>query len=110
MSDLSSRTLRITDPQSFAEDPLRVYRAVQFVARFGLSIESATLETMRSMLDSLSELPKERIWEEWRKLVTKSPKPSLGLVAAKEIGLISRYYPELDALESTPQDPVWHPE
>ena len=77
ISDIGSRTLRITDPQTFADDPLRVYRALQFVARFGLEIEPESAARMRLMLESLTELPKERIWEEWKKLLLKSDKPSL---------------------------------
>ena len=50
---------------------------MQFIARFELTPTEETIEICRSM--NISDLPPERIFEEWRKLILKSKKPSAGL-------------------------------
>jgi len=57
----------------------------------------------------LAELSKERIFEEFCKLLLKAKRPSIGLEAAKVLGILA-YFPELKALIGVPQDPKWHPE
>ncbi|WP_309399681.1 CCA tRNA nucleotidyltransferase [Cerasicoccus maritimus] len=104
--DLANGVLRHVSHQ-FAEDPLRVLRAMQFLARFELTIAPETLELCRSI--EAEDLPKERLFEEWAKLIRKGEKPSLGLYFLQECGWL-RYYPELVALTTCPQDPKWHPE
>ncbi len=108
MADIQKKVLRATDPKTFVEDPLRVLRAMQFAGRFGFTVESETLELCRSL--DLSELAKERVGEEWNKLLLKSPKPSVGLNAGREMGVISKLHPELNALIDVPQEKEWHPE
>ncbi len=111
-ADLESKVLRIVDSTTFIEDPLRVYRAVGFVARFTLTMEPQTKALCKKMVadGALDELATERIWEEWKKLLLKSPKPSLGFEAMRELGIIKRYFSELDALIGVAQDPKYHPE
>ncbi len=110
--DLKRGVLRHIDDATFVEDPLRVYRAVQFAARFGFNVAQETARLCQKMVDEgmLEELPKERIFEEWRKLLLKAPKPSVGFELMREWGITKRYYPELHALIGCPQDPKWHPE
>lgn len=109
--DLENRRLRCVDPETFVDDPLRVLRAVQFAARFELSCDSSLLELCRTMIGrgALEELPKERIFEELRKLFLKSSRPSVGLTLLKEMGGLPFFSP-LEKFEHTPQDPVSHPE
>ena len=57
----------------------------------------------------LSELSAERVLGEWRKLLLKGVRPSLGLELLRETDLL-RFTPELAALIGVPQDPEWHPE
>ncbi len=110
--DLKKRRLRMVDAVRFAEDPLRVYRAAQFASRLGyhLDPECRQLCIELNQTGQLDNLPKERLHEEWRKLVVVSEQPSLGLQMLKEWGVLARHYPELDVLSSIPQDPRWHPE
>ncbi|MFA7353858.1 MAG: CCA tRNA nucleotidyltransferase [Sulfurimonadaceae bacterium] len=88
ISDLKNKTLKAVDEKSFAEDPLRVLRAAQFCARFELKIERNLFLTCKDMVSKnmLDELPKERIFEEIKKLHLKSRKPSLGFKLLKEFG------------------------
>ncbi|MDP3985266.1 MAG: HD domain-containing protein, partial [bacterium] len=110
VKDLRERQLRVTDVERFHDDPLRVLRGLQFIARFGLEVEPETAQIMREMIPELKELPKERILEEWKKLLLKSKKPSVGLSAGMMLGIFHEIHPELPPLIETPQEPEWHPE
>jgi tRNA nucleotidyltransferase (CCA-adding enzyme) len=110
LKDLRERRLKVTDPERFRDDPLRVLRGIQFMSRFGLEIDADTVPILQEMAPFLKELPKERILEEWKKLLLKSEKPSLGLAAAMTLGILREIHPELPPLKETPQEPDWHPE
>ncbi len=107
MADLKARVLRAVDPATFGEDSLRVLRGMQFAARFGFSIDPATVALCRAI--PLDDLPAERIWGEVEKLLL-APKPSLGLAAGLEMGVMDKLFPELKALAGCPQEPEWHAE
>ena len=109
--DMDAHLLRHIDDNTFTEDPLRVYRAVQFCARFGYELAPETKKLCLNMVKKgmLEELPKERIYTEFVKLLLKSPKPSVGFELLRELGILT-YFPELEAIISVPQDPKWHPE
>lgn len=104
--DLDAKVLRHTS-DAFAEDPLRVLRAMQFLARFEFTIAPETV-ALCATIDP-EGLPAERLFEEWAKLVVQGRKPSLGLAFLRDCGWV-RHYPELEALIGVPQDPEWHPE
>jgi tRNA nucleotidyltransferase (CCA-adding enzyme) len=112
VNDLNERMLRVTDPERFQDDPLRVYRALQFVARFDLAADAPTKKLMTEMVErgDMDELAKERVTEEIRKLLLKAAQPSVGFELARDIGIIERYLPELHALIDLPQEAEWHPE
>lgn len=105
-ADLAERTLRHVS-EKFAEDPLRVLRAMQFMARFNLRAAPETLDQCRRL--DQADLAPERIFAEWKKLILKGETPSLGLFFLEEVGWL-RFYPELQATVDCPQDPRWHPE
>ena len=106
IDDLSNKHLRHISP-AFSEDPLRVLRAMQFIARFNLSVSPDTVKLCQSLTPN--EIPKERIWEEWKKLLLKGHTISLGLQFLEDCEWLS-YFPELSALTECEQDPEWHPE
>jgi tRNA nucleotidyltransferase (CCA-adding enzyme) len=106
--DLARRVLRVVDPRTFADDSLRVLRALQFSARFEAPLESASLAICRAI--PLDDLPAERIWGEVEKLLLQAARPSLGLQLGLELGVVERLWPELHALVGCAQDPEWHPE
>jgi tRNA nucleotidyltransferase (CCA-adding enzyme) len=112
IKDLKDGVLRVTDTERFQDDPLRVYRGIQFAARLNLEVEPKTLKLMRDMVarGDMDELASERVTEELKKLLLKAEKPSKGFELARELGLIKRDYPELDALIDLPQEAEWHPE
>lgn len=108
--DLEHGILRVTDEERFADDPLRVLRGLQFIGRFDLAPEPKTAAVMERMASQLKELPKERIFEEWRKLLLFSKEPAKGLRMGMALGVFRELHPELPALAATPQEPEWHPE
>ena len=110
LRDIRNRVLRATDPEKLPQDSVRAKRAIQFVGRFGLTIEQNTLELMQTMVPDLKKEPKERILEEWKKLLIKSDKPSLGLSAGMLLGVFKELHPEFLPLRETKQEPEWHPE
>jgi len=110
VEDIKNRILRITDQERFRDDPLRVLRALQFIGRFGLEIDKNSMVVIQEMASQLKELPKERIGEEWKKLLLKSEKPSLGLSAGMILGVFREIHPEFPPLADTQQEKEWHPE
>jgi len=98
VDDIQNKILRATDPNVFIEDSLRILRGAQFAARFKMSVEPQTMELMKGASVELPNLPRERIGTEWRKLLMKGDKPSLGLDVMKETGALQQLHPELDAL------------
>lgn len=106
LGDLRRGILRHTSEQ-FAEDPLRVLRGMQFIARFGLTADPATIARCRTI--EPEGLAAERIFEEWRKLLLLGNRIGAGLEFLRATGWI-QHVPELAALVDCPQDPTWHPE
>jgi len=111
LEDIKTKTLKHIDDKTFVEDSLRVYRAVQFVSRFNLKIDNKTKKLCKQIVDNdeCKYLPKERVYEEFKKLFLKSPKPSIGFEVLKEFGLL-KYFPELQSLVGCIQDKEYHPE
>lgn len=107
-ADIEARILRAVDAATFGEDPLRALRAVQFAARFELTVDPETARLCASM--PVAELPAERIFGEIEKLLLKARRPSLGLRLLGDWGMLAHVAPELIPLGETPQDPLWHPE
>ncbi|TLP41114.1 CCA tRNA nucleotidyltransferase [Arcobacter arenosus] len=111
LEDIKTKTLKHINDKTFLEDSLRVYRAVQFVSRFDLNIDDKTKKLCKQIVDNdeCKYLPKERVYEEFKKLFLKSPKPSIGFEVLKEFGLL-KYFPELKNLVDCIQDKEYHPE
>ncbi len=106
--DLGARVLRAVDPATFADDSLRVLRALQFAARFQLTVEASTMALASAV--ALDDLPSERVWGEFEKLLLEARRPSIGFALGQELGVVGRLLPELEALVGCPQEPEWHPE
>jgi tRNA nucleotidyltransferase (CCA-adding enzyme) len=107
-SDLASRVLRMVDARTFADDSLRVLRALQFAARFDCVLDPRTAALCASI--PLDDLPAERVWGELEKMLLRAPRPSSGFTLGRSLGVVERLWPELHALVDCPQEPDWHPE
>ncbi len=95
-ADLANRTLRaIGDPTArFAEDKLRILRAVRMAARFELSIDPATLAAARRMAEQIRVVSVERIAEEFRKMLVNRHR-ARALMLLNEFDLVGPILPEL---------------
>lgn len=106
--DIQDKILRTPNPTTFVEDPLRLFRVMQFVSRFAMEPDE-TLDKLCVSMD-VSGVSRERIEQEMEKMLLKSKKPSLGLRWLARIGRLRDIFPELAVLQGLEQDPGWHPE
>lgn len=106
--DLHDRIIRTPqDPHvTFADDPLRMLRAIRFAARFGFTIEEATYAAISDCADRLSIVSEERIRTELVKiLICSNPVP--GMEQLRETKLLNQFAPELAAMHGVTQN-VYH--
>src|SRR3954468_11098868 len=99
LGDLLARRLRTpgTAEDSFADDPLRMLRAVRFVAQLGLTPDPEVVEAMTSLAPQLGRITAERVQHEFsRTLLNDSPRAALDLFVST--GLADVVLPELSAL------------
>lgn len=97
MADVKARRLRVVDPKTFIEDSLRVLRGAQFAARFEFSLAPETVALCRTI--PLDDLPSERVWGEFEKLLTKAVRPSIGFEALETLSALDTCFPELAELK-----------
>jgi putative nucleotidyltransferase with HDIG domain len=110
-ADLDARIIRaIGEPsRRFAEDKLRMLRAVRFAARFGYQIEPFTFKAIRQHVHEIHAVSAERIREELSKLLTEGA-ARRGFELLDELGLLPKLLPEVAAMKNVPQPPQYHPE
>jgi poly(A) polymerase len=99
LGDLIRRRLRTPGPaeDSFADDPLRMLRAVRFVAQLGLAPDDDVVAAMTAMSAELGRITAERVQAELSKaLLQDAPRAALELFVAT--GLADVVLPELSAL------------
>lgn len=95
--DLDARVVRaIGDPsERFAEDHLRMLRAVRFATRLDFAIDPATADAIRKNADKITRISPERIREELDKMFTQ-PTRSKSLTIMSEMGLLDHLWPGAD--------------
>lgn len=106
--DLERRILRHVSTETFPEDALRVLRGAQFAARFHCEVAPETVMLCKAM--SLSELSRERVWEELRKALLKSDTPSVFFWVLRKMEQLGTWFPEVENLIGVEQNPVYHAE
>ena len=106
--DLERKVLRHVSDDSFPEDPLRVFRAAQFAARFGFTVAPET-RTLCSRM-TVDALPGERVMGELEKALLQAERPSVFFEELRKMGQLSVWFPEVQALIGVPQPPRYHPE
>jgi putative nucleotidyltransferase with HDIG domain len=107
LADIERRVLRaVGDPGArFAEDALRMVRAVRLAAVLELGIEPATLAAIREHAGLAAHVSGERVSAELEKLLA-SPRPSIGLRHMADTGLLEVLLPELAAQGGVPQNKI----
>jgi len=95
--------------QRFAEDRLRMLRAVRFAARFGFRIEEETWQAIRRLHAGILQVSRERVRDEILKILTEGG-ARRGFELLDESGLIADLLPEIAAMKGVAQPPEFHPE
>lgn len=107
-TDLKNNTLRAPVIEKFVEDPLRLFRVMQFVGRFNMQPDMVLHNACKTM--SIKGVSIERIEQEYIKLFLYAPQPSKGFLWLHSIGRLQEFLPELYVTIDTLQDKRWHPE
>ena len=110
-ADLKAGILRaIGEPsRRFAEDKLRMLRAVRFAARFHFAIEPATVAAIRRHAAEINQVSAERLRDELTKLLTEGA-ARRGFELLDDVGLLRQVLPEIAAMKGVEQPPQFHPE
>jgi len=106
--DLRAQLIRFISESAFLEDPLRMLRAIQFVARFEFTLEENTKAAIGKHAELLRTVSAERIAEELNKLMLKSRQPSVGWRLLRETGLLKHFLPELENCAGVDQPGGYH--
>jgi tRNA nucleotidyltransferase/poly(A) polymerase len=110
-ADLEAGIVRaIGEPiQRFAEDKLRMLRAVRFAARFLFTIEPVTFAAIRRHAAEIGQVSAERLRDELTKLLTEGAARH-GFELLDDTGLLQQLLPEIAAMKGVEQPPQFHPE
>lgn len=110
-TDLDARLLRaIGNPSDrFAEDKLRMLRAVRFATTLGFTIDTAAWEAVKCHAAEIHAVSAERIRDEFCKILL-SPNRLRGFDLLDESGLLREILPEMESLKGCDQPPDFHPE
>lgn len=108
LQDINQKVLRTPDAHFFVQDPLRFFRVMQFIARFDMQPDEVLNDVCKQMV--IKDLSRERIEQEFKKMLLLSAAPSQGLRWLRSIERLQEIMPELAATIGIEQDPKWHPE
>jgi poly(A) polymerase len=109
--DLSKGILRTIGKAEdrFAEDYLRILRAVRFCVRFGYELSEDIRPAVLKLVGRLNVLSAERIRDEFNKMLT-GPEPDRALRMMLEMGILREILPEIAEMSGVTQHPEYHPE
>jgi poly(A) polymerase len=110
-ADLDHRLIRAIGraEDRFAEDHLRLLRAVRFAARLGFDIEASTFRAIRALAPAISSVSAERVFEELTRILTEGgARPGFELLDRS--GLLHHVLPEIERMKGVAQPPEYHPE
>jgi poly(A) polymerase len=110
-ADLKAGIIRtIGEPhRRFAEDKLRMLRAVRFAARFGYKVDAETMSAIRELAVKIHHVSRERIREELLKMLTEGA-ARRAFELLDESGLLAQVLPEISKTKGVEQPPQFHPE
>lgn len=96
LKDLENKILRTPlDPDiTYSDDPLRMMRAIRFATQLSFHIEETSFNAISRNAYRISIVSKERIMEEWNKIMS-TPKPSVGIKLMDKCGLLKEIFPQL---------------
>ena len=111
-ADIKGRIIRaIGDPFArFAEDHLRLLRAVRFATTLDFSLDPGTRQAMQTLAGELRRISAERVQQELTRILTEARQPGQALALLADTGLCVVVLPEVAALRGVEQPPEYHPE
>ena len=111
-ADLEKKIIRaIGEPEKrFAEDHLRMLRAVRFAHTLDFAIEPATRSAIQKHAPDLAKISVERIENEFSRTLTESIRPGDALAELVDLGLMANIIPEILPMIGQEQPPEFHPE
>lgn len=94
--DIKDKTIRtVGNPnERFQEDGLRLLRAIRFSAQLGFAVSQETMESIVKNAGLLKNISKERIRDEFSKIIM-TDEPMAGIVLLEKVGLLEYIVPEL---------------
>jgi poly(A) polymerase len=109
--DLEAKIIRaIGEPERrFAEDKLRMLRAVRFAARFGYTIELGTFAAIQKLAPQIRQVSRERVRDELTKMLTEG-RAREAVLLLDQTGLLREVLPEIEKMKGVEQPPEFHPE
>jgi putative nucleotidyltransferase with HDIG domain len=110
-ADLEAGVIRaIGEPERrFAEDKLRMLRAVRFAARFEYAIETETRTAIQRLAEEIRVVSRERVRDELTRMLTEG-RARRAFLLLDETGLLKQVLPEISAMKGVTQPPEFHPE
>lgn len=108
VSAIQQKRIVMTGPETFVDDPLRILRAARFASVHEFTIDEAIYMCAKEV--PLDELSKERVTEEWFRLLLESKRPSLGMMEYFKLNVLEKLFPPFSPLPLTIQDAIFHPE
>lgn len=108
--DIENKVIRIIDEENFKLDPLRILRAYRFAAVLDFEIEPNTKKILRQMVADgmLQHLTPERVWKEVQKALQPKANSAKFFEGLAEINGLHNWFPELEALLSSPEIKEYH--
>ncbi|HEX3352562.1 MAG TPA: CCA tRNA nucleotidyltransferase [Terriglobales bacterium] len=109
--DLRAGIIRTIGPPElrFAEDKLRMLRAVRFAARFGYTIEPETFAAIQKLAAGIHQVSSERVRDELTKMLTEG-RAREAFLLLDDTGLLQQVLPEISAMKGVQQPAEFHPE
>ena len=111
LSDLRHQIIRTIGSagKRFAEDKLRMLRAIRFAARFGYTIDGETFAAIQRLAPTIHQVSKERVRDELTKMLTEGH-ARLAFELLDSSGLLHEVLPEIEKMKGVAQPPQYHPE
>jgi tRNA nucleotidyltransferase (CCA-adding enzyme) len=110
LEDIRNNVLRPVDAKTFVEDPLRLFRAFQFIARFGFDYEPVLELCTEEFVNETKHLSKDSIFKEFEKAIVHGKHFVKALSFLKDSGLLKVHFPDLDKLSDCQQSHRHHAE
>ncbi|MFH1476403.1 MAG: CCA tRNA nucleotidyltransferase [Verrucomicrobiota bacterium] len=111
-TDLAARLIRAVGcpDDRFAEDHLRMLRAVRFASTLDFKLDPATADAIRRHAPQIEKVSAERLQQELTRILLETPQPGTALELLQAVGLLPVILPEVSALRGQEQPPQFHPE